>query len=181
MYFYHFLNHNSYQRFQVKATSISKLALRPTLWPCWDSVINSKLFTHTKLWTKASRITRLAIFAVFACLTSAFSINLLWVRIQKYAQQKGPDGCVDPVGTPGERGSVDSVGHTRGPDGNAGLQPGKGWIFQGEWRGRSQKCFPLKLFQRLTSFHRKPRASYAQNHYLSLCLELSVPSLSLSP
>ena len=114
--FYYFLNHNSYQRFQVKATSISKLALRPTFMALLRLSYKFSLFTHNKkLWTKSFGSHTLAIFAVFVCLTSAFSINLLWVRwIQKYAQQKGPDGCVDPRGDPLEREALWTVLDARG-------------------------------------------------------------------
>lgn len=75
MYFYYFLNHNSYQRFQVKAL------MRPAFMALLRVIYEFSLFTHNKkLWTKRFGSHTPATFAVFVGLKSAFSINLLWVR-----------------------------------------------------------------------------------------------------
>lgn len=157
MYFYHFLNHNSYQRFQVKATSISKLALRPTFMALLRLSYKFSLFTHNeKLWTKSFGSHALAIFAVFVCLTSAFSINLLWVRwIQKYAQQKGPDSCVDPRGAL-EREALWTVLDTEAWRMLALQGQGKGdESFKVNEEADLRSASPWNYFKDLLSFHRK--------------------------
>ena len=124
MYFYYFLNHNSYQCFQVKATSISKLTLRPTFLALLRLIFKFSLFTHNeKLWTKSFGSHILAIFAVFVCLTSASPYTYCGsARFKNIPNRRALMAVlIDPHGdSAGDRDSGDSAGCQR-PDGMLAL------------------------------------------------------------